>query len=70
MSRMADYLELIEQDRRQVQIARTGERQELIRIIESLTQTVTRQANRDGRAETANQAVANALKAQAGEGGE
>jgi hypothetical protein len=70
MSRMADYLELIEQDRRQVQLARTDERQELIRIIEALTQTVTRQANRDGRAETANQAVSNALKAQAGEGGE
>jgi hypothetical protein len=65
MSRMADYLELIEQDRTQDRMARTDERKELIRIIETLTATVTRQANREGRAMTADQAVGNALKAQA-----
>ena len=66
MERMASYLELVEQDRKQMNLARTEERKELLRIIEGLTGTVTRQVNRDGRAATANQAVTNALKAQQG----
>ena len=66
MERMASYLELVEQDRKQMNLARTDERKELLRIIEGLTATVTRQVNRDGRAATADQAVTNALKAQGG----
>ena len=57
MGRMGDYLELVENDRRQAQLARADERKELIRIIENLTMTVSRQANRAGRSMTAEQAV-------------
>jgi len=64
--RMSEYLNLVEQDRKEMSIARTGEGKELLRIVGNLIQTITRQANRAGRAETANQAVTNALEAQRG----
>jgi hypothetical protein len=66
MERMSEYLNLVEQDRKEMSIARTGERKSLLHIVGDLIQTITRQANRDGRAETANQAVMNALEAQRG----
>jgi|GEM_PF-1928407 len=57
MTAMRDYLELVEKDRAQGALSRTQERQELLRIIETLTATVSRQANRAGRALTSQQAV-------------
>jgi len=62
MERMGGYLELVEQDRRQAQMARTSERQELLRLVENLTATVSRQANRAGRAMTSQQAVEQLLQ--------
>jgi len=50
MGRMSDYLELVENDRRQDSMAKTEERKELIRVLETVTATVSRQANRAGRA--------------------
>jgi len=47
---MSDYLELVENDRRQDSMAKTEERKELIRVLETVTATVSRQANRAGRA--------------------
>lgn len=63
-SNIIEYFNSIEASRSKIEEHRSEENRRLQEVIKELSQTISRQANRTGRALTADQAVENALKAQ------
>jgi hypothetical protein len=68
--RLSEHLISLGASRDKVEENRAQEIRRMQEVIKDLSQTIARQANRDGRAETADQAVRNALKAQGSDTGQ